>query len=97
VKLTVTGGTICHLVCHCADCRRFTGSVNYGVLVKNGQVEIEGERNIFNLTKSRGNEGGWDRNSCVSAAVASRPRLLTAPPTTGAPAGAGGWCHLRHG
>lgn len=47
VKLTVTGETICHLVCHCADCRRFTGSVNYGVLVKNENVEIEGEVHIL--------------------------------------------------
>lgn len=64
-KVIVTGEPIAHLVCHCVDCRRWTGSVNYGVLVKHEQVTIEGEYNTFNLRKAQGKDGGWDRKSCA--------------------------------
>lgn len=37
-KVIVTGEPIAHIVCHCGDCRKWTGSVNYGVVVKHEQV-----------------------------------------------------------
>ena len=52
-KVIVTGEPIVHLVCHCGDCRRWTGSVNYGVLYKHDQVTIEGDYVTFNLRKSQ--------------------------------------------
>lgn len=52
-KVVVTGEPIVHLVCHCNDCRRWTGSVNYGVLYKHDQVTIEGDYLTFNLRKSQ--------------------------------------------
>ena len=52
-KVAVTGDVMAMIVCHCTDCRRWTGSVNYGVIVKHEQVTIEGEYKTFNLRKAQ--------------------------------------------
>ena len=65
--MTVNGEAMAHIVCHCNDCRRWTGSVNYGVIVKSSQVTIEGEYKTFNMRKlqveipERGKRGTKDQ------------------------------------
>lgn len=79
VTVACEGAPVCQLVCHCSDCREWTGSIMYATMFKADQIKVTGELVSF----QKKNPDGTDTTSLRRCCATCRGSVMNSKPAMG--------------